>query len=557
VGYIINQLATAKILSIIVIAIGTAVTIGWIFDIAILKSILPNYVTMKISTSICFIFSGITLYFISRFKEGKGAISEVVVPTSGLVIFLFMGTFLISIFISFHTGIEDIFVKESGNIFGTAIPGRPSIGAILNFILIITYGIFSMSHSVKHRKSSVWFGYLVTGIGSVSLVGYAANMPTLYYVYQGVSNAMALHTSVLFVMLGSAMILLRSYYQEMSTQSLKMRNKLVSLFIVASITPIIFIGSLSYGITRQSISADSFAVSILIVGTITAITIGIFSFSISRSIVIPILKIKDVVLQISSGRLDLQADENSGDELGDLARAFNKMTYNIKQSDEIKLQNEKLVSIGELSARLAHDLRNPLSVIKSAVNIIKLRNPNMDEKSLEDLNKLDRAVSRMVHQIDEVLDYVKPKPLVLNDSSLLEILHSSLERMITPDGVIIQLPKYDIKLPCDGEKMEVVFVNLISNAIQAMNDKGEITIDATETEDQILIEVKDTGPGIPDHLISKIFDPLFTTRQVGTGLGLVSCKSIVEKHGGKIEVKTEIGRGTTFILKLPKSKLGQ
>ncbi len=556
-GYIINQLTVAKILSIIVIAIGTAVTFGWIFDIAILKSIFPNYVTMKFSTSICFIFSGITLYYISRFKEGKGSISQVAVPTSGLVIFLFMGTFLISIFISFHTGIEDIFVKESGRVIATTVPGTPSVATMLNFILIITYGIFSMSNSVKRRKSAVWFGYLVTGFGSVSLVGYVTNLPSLYYDYPGISSAMALHTSVLFVMLGSAMILLRSYYQEMSTESLKMRKKLVSLFIIASITPIIFVGALSYGITRQPISADSFAVSILIVGTITAITIGIFSFYISRSIVTPILKIKDVVSQISLGRLDLQADENSADELGDLARSFNQMTYNIKQSDEIKLRNEKLVSIGELSARLAHDLRNPLSVIKSDVNIIKLRNPNMDEKSLEDLNKLDRAVSRMVHQIDEVLDYVKPKPLVLNDFALLEILHSSLERMITPDGVIIRLPKYDIKLPCDSEKMEVVFVNLISNAIQAMNNKGEITIDAMETEDQILIEVKDTGPGIPDHLISKIFDPLFTTRQVGTGLGLVSCKSIVEKHGGKIEVKSEIGRGTTFIIKLPKSKLGQ
>ncbi|HYL65733.1 MAG TPA: HAMP domain-containing sensor histidine kinase [Nitrosopumilaceae archaeon] len=554
-GYRINQLTVAKILSIIVIAVGIAVTFGWIFDIVILKSIFPNYVTMKFSSSICFIFSGITLYFIARFKEGKGAIAHVAVPTSGLVIFLFMGTFLISNFISFQTGIESIFVKESGKVIATTIPGRPSIATMVNFILIIAYGIFSMSNSVKLRKSAVWIGYIVTGIGSVSLVGYVTNLPLLYYASPGISTAMAIHTGVLFVILGSIMILLRSYYQEVSIESLKIGKKLVSLFLIASITPIIFVGSLFYGITKQSVSADSFGVSIFIVGAISAITIGIFSISISRSIINPILKIKAVASQISTGHLDLQADENSKDELGDLAKAFNQMTNRIKQNEETKIKNEKLISIGELTSRLAHDLRNPLSVIKSSLNILKLRNPNMDEKSLENLNRLDRAVSRMTHQIDDVLDYVKPKPLALIDSSLLEILHSSLERMITSDDVIIRLPKYDIKLVCDNEKMEVVFVNLISNAAQAMNNKGEIIIDATETQDQILIEVKDNGPGIPDRIIPKIFDPLFTTRQIGTGLGLVSCKSIVEKHGGKIEVKTEIGKGTTFIIKLPKSKL--
>ena len=516
----INQLTVAKILSIIVIAIGLAVTLGWVFDISILKSILPNNVTMKISTSICFIFSGITLYYISRFKEGKGAISQVAVPTSGLVIFLFMGTFLVSIFFSFHTGIEDIFVKESGNLSATTTPGRPSIGTILNFILIITYGFFSMSHSLKQRKSASWIGYLVTGVGSLSLVGYATNEPSLYYNFQGVSNAMALHTSILFIMLGSAMILLRSHFKENNTESLKIGKKLVFLFMVASITPIIFIGSLVYGITKQSISDDSFAVSLLIVGTITAITIAIFSFSISRSIVTPILKIKDAVSQVSTGSLDIRADENSTDELGDLAKAFNQMTNSIKLGHEERMRNEKLVTIGELSARLAHDLRNPLAVIKTAVKTVQLRNPNLNEKSLGDLKRLDRSVSRMAHQIDEVLDFVKPKPLNLTDSSVLEVLRSSLERMITPDGVLIRLPKYDIKLPCDIEKMEIVFVNLISNAIQAMNNKGEITIDVVETEDQISIQVRDTGPGIPDHLISKIFDPLFTTRQIGTGLGL-------------------------------------
>jgi len=94
---------------------------------------------------------------------------------------------------------------------------------------------------------------------------------------------------------------------------------------------------------------------------------------------------------------------------------------------------------------------------------------------------------------------------------------------------------------------------LILNAMQAMNNKGEIFIRAYEDREFVNVEVEDNGPGIPEIIMPKIFDPLFTTRQVGTGLGLPSCKNIVEKHSGKISVKTKIGKGTTFIIKLPKN----
>jgi PAS domain S-box-containing protein len=223
-----------------------------------------------------------------------------------------------------------------------------------------------------------------------------------------------------------------------------------------------------------------------------------------------------------------------------------------KEIEEEKIK--RLSAIGELSARISHDLRNPLSVIKNTIDIIKTQNPNLDEKTISQLARLERASLRMTHQIDEVLDYVNPKPLQLNNNSISEVLNSTMDRLVIPDKVRLSLPQKDVSVQCDAEKMEAVFANLITNAMQAMNSEGSIDIRILEQADHVIIEVEDTGPGIPDDILPKIFDPLFTTRQVGTGLGLVSCKSIIEKHGGSLSVRTHLDKGTTFVITLPKNQ---
>ncbi|MGI0065386.1 MAG: sensor histidine kinase, partial [Nitrosotalea sp.] len=166
---------------------------------------------------------------------------------------------------------------------------------------------------------------------------------------------------------------------------------------------------------------------------------------------------------------------------------------------------------------------------------------------------MERAIARISHQLEEVLDYVLPRPLNLQTHSLHDILESAISK-IDFGEVVLNVPKEDLIIVCDGAKIEIVFTNLILNAVQAMERKGNIQVRINHTKYPITIEVEDTGPGIPKHLIEKMFEPLFTTRQIGTGLGLVSCKSIIEKHNGTIEIRTQIEKGTTFIIKLPKLK---
>jgi PAS domain S-box-containing protein len=227
-----------------------------------------------------------------------------------------------------------------------------------------------------------------------------------------------------------------------------------------------------------------------------------------------------------------------------------------KEIEEHKTQ--RLSAIGELSARIAHDLRNPLSVITNTLEIIKIQNPNLKEINQEKFDRIGRAVKRMTHQIEEVMEYVTPRPLDLQKTSLLGIIKSAVLNVKVSETEI-HLPQNDLSVICDAEKLEIVFTNLLLNAIQAMNNCGKIflriqegVINNGQNKNFATIEIEDTGHGIPQNLLTKIFDPLFTTRQIGTGLGLASCKNIVEKHGGHIDIKTKVDHGTTFIINIPK-----
>jgi signal transduction histidine kinase len=229
----------------------------------------------------------------------------------------------------------------------------------------------------------------------------------------------------------------------------------------------------------------------------------------------------------------------------------NKLQAEVDEKVIMLMKSERFSAIGELSARIAHDLRNPLTIIKTGLEIIKIKDPVFTKDTQDTLSRIDRALVRIVHQIDNVLDFVSPKPLLIKSITLSELLKLTVDRVEIPDGVSITLPKNDFEFKCDSYQMEIVLVNLITNSIQAMENKGQVTLHGSKSSKEVILQVQDTGPGIPYDLLSKVFDPLFTTRFVGTGLGLPSCKTIAEKHGGTILINTEMGKGTTFSIIIP------
>lgn len=218
------------------------------------------------------------------------------------------------------------------------------------------------------------------------------------------------------------------------------------------------------------------------------------------------------------------------------------------QTESIQ-REERLRAMGELSSRVAHDLRNPLGIIKNAIELIETTSDEItDEKLKKRINMIRKASDRMLHQINDVLDFVRTRPLELEKKSLSAILDASLKSTAS-ESVKITKPTNDISIVCDSKQLEIVFSNILMNAVQAMENSGEIKIRIIENDEDVSVEIEDSGPGIAQDKIEQIFEPLFTTKASGTGLGLVSCKNIIEQHKGTITVRNN---PTIFEIKLPK-----
>ena len=225
----------------------------------------------------------------------------------------------------------------------------------------------------------------------------------------------------------------------------------------------------------------------------------------------------------------------------------------VEEKTQQVLKSERLSAIGELSGRLAHDLRNPLSVMKMSVDLIKqspkdltISDPNVTKR----IDLIEKSIDRISHQVDDVLGYVRLSPLNLQNISLYDTIQNSLKKINIPSDIKVKLTKNDLRIDCDTIKLDAVFINLIVNSIQELSKGGEIEIKISDQDNFAIIKFIDSGKGIPDEDIYKVFEPLFTTKQKGTGLGLASCKNIIEQHQGEISVTNN---PTTFTIILPKT----
>lgn len=223
----------------------------------------------------------------------------------------------------------------------------------------------------------------------------------------------------------------------------------------------------------------------------------------------------------------------------------------IKNKNQKLLKIERLSAIGEVSARISHDMRNPISVLTNVVHVLEERSKDEEiTMSWKEFGIFQRAVGRMSHQVEDVLDFVREKPLDKKYVNLKEILNLAANNLPKNKNIKITLPDNQAIVKCDDEQIERVFINLLLNAFQAIKENGEIKISITDNHSEVTIDFEDSGPGIPDEVFSNIMEPLFTTKQQGTGLGLACCTRIVEQHEGSINFKNN---PTTFQVHLPKN----
>lgn len=307
--------------------------------------------------------------------------------------------------------------------------------------------------------------------------------------------------------------------------------------------------------------------------TFAAITIAgalvslIVSYFIAQRILVPIFKLVNASKAVASGDLDAKVEINTNDELEYLADSFNAMAQALKKRDEqFKefatqriMASERLALIGQLSANVAHELNNPLTGIVTFSHLI-LEETECDDPHRTSIEKIVGQATRCRDIIRGLLDFSrqrKPNKTLSNINTVMDQCISFVENQALFLNIEI-IKNFQEDLPMiviDPSQIERVIMNMIINAAEAMDGNGKLTLATRHcpTPHCIELQFSDTGPGISEGNIEKIFDPFFTTKDVGhgTGLGLAISYGVVKAHKGIISVESEVGKGTTFFVKLP------
>jgi two-component system NtrC family sensor kinase len=334
---------------------------------------------------------------------------------------------------------------------------------------------------------------------------------------------------------------------------------------VAAFEPVNGVGwSLAVTIPTEEFTREAYALRdrviqfVLIAIVFTIIGVSILSYFLLR----PVRNLVVATNRIADGDLNQDIPVQSRDELGDLTRSFNRMMRNLSRIQDELVRSEKLISLGRLSAGVAHEIRNPLNAIKGAIIYLQRKrseDPLINEYTRLVLEEIDR-LSQFVAEFLYFAKQAKPRrfptdlnKLILSTQNLFK-KHSEEKKIIFQNILEKDLPNVFI----DPSQIEQVLVNLFINAIEAMPEGGKLMIVTRFIKEGgdpispwIKVKVKDNGVGIPHEHLKNIFDPFFSTKETGTGLGLPISLGIIEAHGGTIQISSQSGAGTRVIIKLP------
>ena len=217
------------------------------------------------------------------------------------------------------------------------------------------------------------------------------------------------------------------------------------------------------------------------------------------------------------------------------------------------LRAERLSALGEMAGSMGHEMRNPLNVIKTSAFYLKSKLNGADKKLLDHLDRVDRGVERADNIITDLLSYSRITTVAPKETDMKRLAETVLSEMAVPAGVAVTIQAPD-GLPhfwTDPGQFSQVLHNLLLNSFQAMPEGGEVEVALAEEDGAFEATVRDTGEGISEENLPKVFEPLFSTKAVGTGFGLAVCRRIVEERGGTIAIESEEGKGTQVTVKLP------
>jgi signal transduction histidine kinase len=398
-------------------------------------------------------------------------------------------------------------------------------------------------------------------------------------------------------------------------KSLKFRTKVYMSFAAVCLFGVLMAASIV--VMSEPLSpVQTYVVVPCMVAAIVALAGGL-SVYLTRSFELPVKSLMYIARSISAGELNHQLSLDRRDEFGEMAEALNLMVINLRNKNEdlanqIRrlretkselaetqnqlalrehlMQQEKMAALGRLVAGVAHELNNPISFVYS--NTVLLSKSIVDLRTLLDFydscEGMPAEVKEKAMRLKEEIDYDylvndltqaiddchegsrRVRDIVLNLKTFSRADESQLRKADIVEGIEstvrmlgqffhsdrVALHRDYGELPeieCYAGQLSQVWMNLMVNAAQAMNSRGDLWITTTVEDDYIVVKFQDNGPGIPDDVITRVFDPFFTTKPVkeGTGLGLSIVHGIIERHGGDIKVESKIGAGATFTVRLP------
>jgi two-component system NtrC family sensor kinase len=334
--------------------------------------------------------------------------------------------------------------------------------------------------------------------------------------------------------------------------------------IESNVIGVLYVGILEQKFKDMQKRATAMFLAITLGGMVVAIVASTF---LADGVLQPIKRLVYASQQWGQGNLDHRVRISGRDEIAELAETFNHMASSLKERDkQLKeyasqeiMKSEKLATLGQLAAGVAHEINNPLGAILMYAHLA-LEDLDSKEMLQSNLQKAVREASRCRDIVKGLLDFARQSEPKVQESDVNETLERTLALLVNQSlfqnvrisKVFCPSPP---KIPMDVGQIQQVFTNFILNAAEAMDGKGDLTIVTRITPDNRYIEVEftDAGCGIPPESREKIFEPFYSTKEVGrgTGLGLSISHGIIAKHKGTVEVSSEPGKGTTFIIRLP------
>ncbi len=337
----------------------------------------------------------------------------------------------------------------------------------------------------------------------------------------------------------------------------------------------------NYIVSTEATSRNTFSL-IFALATTGVIVVG---YVLARSIAAPIQRLRAVSQAVAAGDLEQQTGLEGSDEIGELASAFDQMTLRLRErtaeaarlyaetvqrnkelaeinrrlqtTQQQLVQSEKLASVGQLTAGIVHDVKNPLAVIKGLAEEL-LEEGRLEGRLKEHLTTIRDNAARANTIVSDLLKFARQSKPEMSSRDMRESIEAAvrLTEYLARKGkvkVIIDAPSRPVMAYYDAGQIEQVLINLIQNAIQAMPEGGTLRINLSQARGAVALAIQDTGIGIPPENLNRIFDPFFTTKKEGegTGLGLSVSYGIISRHGGRIGVESKVGQGTTFTILLP------